>query len=145
MPSEEECIRTLRELRWGKDCNVRCIKCGSANVNKDGLRGLYQMYWCKACDSYFNDKSGTIFEDTKVPLRKWFMMAFLMQFKISVLEISRIVQIPYRNAYYIAKKIRDSVYSRKIVKKLGGTVEMDEIYITAGLKGKKERIQEGQH
>lgn len=137
MPDEEECVATLRELRW-KD-GVRCARCGSSNVKKDGVRGLYQMYECRDCGSYFNDRSGTVFQDTKIPLRKWFLMAFLMQFNISVLEVSKTVGVPYRNAFYIAKKIRSGTYVNQILEKLRGTVEMDELYVTAGVKGKKGR------
>jgi transposase-like protein len=141
MPIEEECVETLRELRWKN--GVKCVGCASLNVKKDGVRGLYQIYQCKDCGSYFNDRSGTIFQDTKVPLSRWFLMAFLMQYKTSVLEISKTIGVAYRNAYYMAKKLRESVYASQIVKKLRGTVEMDEVYVTAGLKGKKGRIQEG--
>ena len=143
MPDEEECIRTLREMRWGSDGVVRCPKCSSKNVNKDGVRGIYQMYWCKDCDSYFNDRSGTIFQDTKVPLRKWFMIAFLMQFKIPITEISKTVGISYRKCFEIVKKIRKSIYAHRIVERLRGMVEMDEVYVTSGLKGKKGHIQGG--
>src|SRR5450759_4888214 len=118
MPREEECIATLRELRW-KD-GVRCTKCGSSNVKKDGVRGLYQMYECKDCRSYFNDRTGTVFQDTKIPLRKWFLMAFLMQFNISILEVSKTVGVPYRNAFYIARKIRNGMYVNQILEKLKG-------------------------
>ncbi len=137
MPREEECISTLREMRWPD--GVTCPRCGSDGVVKDGVRGRYQMYWCKACNFGFNDRSGTIFQDTKVPLRKWFMMAFMMQFKVSVLEISKTIRVSYRHAYYMAKKIRGSVYAGQMAKKLKGTVEIDELYVTAGLKGKKGR------
>lgn len=145
MPDEEECVKTLRELRWGTDGIVRCVRCNSSNVIRDGIDGLYQKYWCKDCDSYFNDRSGTIFQDTKVPLRKWFLMAFLMQYKISILEVSKTVGVAYRNAYYMAKKIRESMYARQIVERLKGTVEMDEVYVTAGLKGEKESIPVREH
>lgn len=141
MPAEEECLKTLREMRWGKGTAVRCPNCNSMNVNRDGLRGIYQMYWCKDCDSYFNDRSGTIFQDTKVSLRKWFMIAFLMQFKIPVTEISKTVGISYRKSFDIVKKIRSSIYANKIVEKLRGTIEMDEVYVTSGLKGKKGHTQ----
>ena len=143
MPQENDCIATLRELRWPD--GIECPRCGSDNVVKDGVRGLYQMYWCKRCNFGFNDRSGTIFQDTKVPLRKWFMMAFMMQFKVSVLEISKTIKVSYRHAYYMAKKIRSSVYAKQMAKKLKGTVEIDELYVTAGLKGKKGRtgITEG--
>lgn len=138
MPTEEDCISTLREMRW-PDGVVICPRCGSDKVVKDGPRGRYQMYWCKRCNFGFNDRSGTIFQDTKVPLRKWFMMAFMMQFKVSVLEISKTIKVSYRHAYYMARKIRGSVYARRMARKLKGTVEIDELYVTAGLKGKKER------
>jgi len=139
MPSEEECIKTLRELRWGND-RIRCLKCGSPDVKKDGTRGLYQMYHCNNCGYTFSDRTGTVFEGTHIPLRKWFLMAFLMQFSVSVLEVSKVVGMPYKSTYYIAKKIRESMYTNQIlIKKLNGTVEMDELYLTAGLKGKKAR------
>jgi transposase-like protein len=60
MPREEECISTLREMRW-PDGVIACPRCGSDSVVKDGPRGLYQMYWCKRCNFGFNDRSGTIF------------------------------------------------------------------------------------
>ncbi|MDG7009535.1 MAG: IS1 family transposase [Nitrososphaerota archaeon] len=137
MPREEECISTLREMRW-PDGVIACPRCGSDRVVKDGPRGRYQMYWCKKCNFGFNDRSGTIFQDTKVPLRKWFMMAFMMQFRVSVLEISKTIGVSYRHSYYMARKIRGSVYAGRMAKKLKGTVEVDELYVTAGLKGKKE-------
>ena len=142
MPREEECISTLREMRW-PDGVIACRRCGSDRVVKDGPRGRYQMYWCKKCNFGFNDRSGTIFQDTKVPLRKWFMMAFMMQFRVSILEISKTIGVSYRHAYYMARKIRGSVYARRMAKKLKGTVEVDEPYVTAGLKGKKGRANTG--
>ncbi len=47
--------------------------------------------------------------------------------------------MPYKTVYYMAKRLRGSIYARKVVQKLRGMVEMDELYLTAGLKGKKAR------
>jgi len=136
MPAEEDCVRLLREVRWPD--GVRCVRCSSCRVVRDGVRRRhYQMYWCKACGSYFNDRSGTVFDNSKLLLRVWFFTAFLMQFNISILEISRVVGANYRNFYYVAKKIRENIYTSQIVEKLKGVVEMDETYVTAGLKGKR--------
>lgn len=144
MPDEEECVKLLREVRWPD--GVSCVGCGSSRVVRDGVRRrCYQMYWCKACGLYFNDRSGTMFDGSKLPLRVWFFTAFLMQFNISILEISRVVGVNYRNFYYVAKRIRENVYTNQIVERLKGIVEMDETYVTAGLKGKKgSSILEGQ-
>jgi hypothetical protein len=53
------------------------------------------------------------------------------------------VGVPYRNAFYIARKIRNGMYVNQILERLKGTVEMDELYITAGVKGKKGRAGTG--
>jgi len=67
------------------------------------------------------------------------MLAFLMQYKISLLEASKTPVISYKIVFYMAKKLRGSIYAWKIVQKPNGTVEMDELYLTAGLKGKEWR------
>jgi transposase-like protein len=106
MPGEEECISTLREMRWPGGVVV-CPRCRSDTVVKDGLIGLYQMYWYKRCNFGFDDRSRTIFRNTKVPLREWFMMVFMIQFKVLVLEISKTIKVSYRHAYCMARKIRE--------------------------------------
>ena len=92
MPREEECIPTLRETRW-PDGVIACPRCGSDRVVKGGPRGRYQMYWRKKCDFGFNDRSGTTFQSAKVQLRKRFMMTFMMQSRVPVLEISKTIGV----------------------------------------------------
>jgi len=122
IPSEEECSSILRRLRWG-DGPVKCVKCGSRRVNKDGVAGHFNKYWCKKCGAYFGDKSGTIFQDTKVPLSKWFMVASLVEEEQTVQEISKLVGLSYRNTYYIAKKLRGSPLTSQIVRILASAAE----------------------
>jgi len=43
MPSDEECARALREVRWA--VALICLYCGSGRVARRGWRkGLYQRY-----------------------------------------------------------------------------------------------------
>lgn len=138
MPDEKECLGTLRSLRWLD--GLVCVRCGSRDVVKRGFDGAgLQRYWCKACNAWFGDKTGTVFEQSRTELRVWFMLAFLMQYSISILEASKTLRMHYRTVFYMAKKLRGSIYANQILEKLNGTVEMDELYLTAGLKGKKWR------
>lgn len=139
MPSETECIKTLREIRW-EGC-VKCPFCDSKDIIKKGWykkKGhKYQKYQCKNCEGYFNDLTGTIFHDSQVLLKGWFFAAFLMQLGTSTLKISKMLSVTYPTAHKMAKKLRECIYTKRIQKKLKGEVEMDETYVKAGSKGMK--------
>lgn len=145
MPEEKGCLDTLRSLRWS-DNGPTCVRCGSDRVIKRGFdKAGYRRYLCRSCDAWFGDKTGTVFEGSKISLRVWFMLAFLMQYKISILEASKTLAMPYKTVFYMVERLRGSIYVQKIAQKLRGTVEIDELYFTAGLKGKKgSGIQGGQ-
>ena len=138
MPGEEECLGHLHLLRWPG--GVRCVFCGSERVVKTGMHGKRvraQRYHCRSCDRWFNDKTGTPFAGSHLPLRTWFFVAFLMQFRVSVMEISRALGMRYATVFDMVKKLRSSLYAGRMAEKLRGEVEMDEAYVKAGLKGKR--------
>jgi transposase-like protein len=136
MPSEVECSEVLREVRWAG--GLRCLHCGSGRVVRRGWRGLYQRYHCKDCGGWFNDRTGTVFAYSKLPLNVWFFTAFQIQSKISVNELAETVNRPYCTMFRIVGRLRRSMYltaSRSL--RLRGIVELDEVYVKAGLKGKR--------
>ena len=54
LPSRERCFERLRLARFGE--TVTCVHCGSDEVVKRGTTGKdAQQYWCKDCETYFND------------------------------------------------------------------------------------------
>lgn len=135
MPSEKECALVLRDVRWLG--GVICPVCGSRSVVKHGRHlQVYQIYLCKGCGQHFNDRTGTQFEDSKLPLRVWFFAAFLMQYKISIKEMAKTAHVSYPTAFNIAKTLRRGLYLSQIQEKMKGIVELDEVYVTAGSKGK---------
>jgi transposase-like protein len=68
---QKECAEALRRVRWAS--GVRCVYCGSRSVVGRGWRkGLYRRYYCKDCGRWFNDRTGTVFANSKLPLRVWF-------------------------------------------------------------------------
>ena len=72
---EKTCIAYLEQIRWnGKP---ECPHCGCSKVYPCG--SVNQPYKCgdRFCGKKFSVKIGLIFEDSKVPLSKWFMAIYL--------------------------------------------------------------------
>ena len=93
MPSDEECAEVLREIRWAG--GLICVYCGSRSVVKRGWRkSLYQRYRCKDCGRWFNDRTGTAMDHSRLPLRVWFFTAFMLQSKVSVRELAETLKRP---------------------------------------------------
>ena len=135
MPAEKECIDILRTIRC--PMGVTCPRCRSNVIIGYGNLGLCRKYRCKDCCHVFNDKSGTIFHRSRVSLRVWFFIAFMLQYKVSILELSNTLNMYYQPVFRIVKMLRSSICTNQINDRLKGIVEMDETYVNAGLKGKK--------
>jgi transposase-like protein len=145
LPEEVWCAKVLRNVRWRNFCVV-CPYCYSSNIKKDGHYRDYQKYRCKSCRKWFNDKTGTIFHYSHTPLRKWFLVLYLF-FVLwpgcSIREISIQVDVIYRKCYYFIRTVIDGLTKKKssssftsIDNKLKGTIEVDELYVKAGIKGR---------
>lgn len=109
-PDEESCFTFLEQYRWGAD--PVCALCGSTNVapKRDGRRtGRWN---CHDCRSSFNVCSGTIFEKTRIPLRKWFCAISLMidaKKGVSSFQLARDLNIPQKSAWGMQHRIRQAM------------------------------------
>jgi len=121
---------------------LTCVYCGSRAVNRRSARGYTQRYYCKTCERWFNDKPGTPMAHSMLPLRVWFYAAFTIQSKVSVRELSRTLGLPYTTTYRMVKKLRRNMYVKASRLRLEGIVEIDETYVKAGLKGKRNLRRE---
>ncbi len=92
---------------------------------------------CMNCGKSFNEKTGTIFERSKIPVREWIYIAKELKRGISILKITQELGREYKNIHTIAKKIMNNVYEKRFLETLSGKVEIDEMYIPAGEKGSK--------
>ena len=122
--TESKCKKVLREQRWGK--YVVCPHCGSIKCveRTDG------RFHCNDCSANFSETVGTIFENTKIPLRKWFMAMYLISSHkkgVSSVQLAQDIKVTQKTAWFMLHKIRH-LYSQS-VEKLSGKVECDEMYL----------------
>lgn len=122
--TEAKCKKVLREQRWGK--YIVCPYCGSIHAyeRKDG------RFICKDCNASFSEFVGTIFENTKIPLRKWFMAMYLISSHkkgVSSVQLAQDIKVTQKTAWFMLHKIRH-LYGQS-VEKLSGKVECDEMYL----------------
>ena len=104
--------------------------------------GLYQ---CNACREPFTVTIGTLYERSKVPLNKWLALTHLMMASkkgMSALQISRMIDLPYKTAWFLCHRIRESLRDTSLPP-IGGAnkvVEADETYV--GGKAKNRAFKE---
>jgi transposase-like protein len=132
--TEEAAVLFLEKLRWdGSPC---CAICGSVNVypmqSRDGQsREQYFRWRCRDCKRLYSVRNGTVFEDSRVPLRKWvhafWSIAGSKKGK-SALQLKRELQVTYKTALFMAHRIRWAMANLP-GGMLGGTVEIDETYV----------------
>jgi transposase-like protein len=123
----------LREIRWSS--GVRCVYCGSLSVI------CWGWYRCKACLRTFNDKSGTNFEYSRISLNEGLFITYLSGcLNVPLLRASIDVGRSYGSVYRSFRSMMYSVgrYVRSYWR-VSGVVEVDEVYVNAGLKGRGNR------
>lgn len=132
--TDEKCRIALEKLRWPE--GVRCIRCGSEKISRNYKRNVFE---CTPCGYHFTVTAGTIFHDSHLPLRKWFIATYLIcesKKGISALQLKRVLGVAYKTAWYLCHRVREAVKDADTTP-LGldsGFVECDEAFI--GGKGK---------
>ena len=124
--SKRRCEQAVIESRWA-DGDVVCPYCGRHHC-KTSRNGRFH---CTGCNKNFSCLVGTIFENTKLPLLKWFLAMYLISSHkkgISSYQLSRDIHVTQSTAWYMLQKIR-SLYAQSDAEAFEGTVECDEVYI----------------
>ena len=135
--TEDKCKQAIAQERWGE--TVVCPYCGSKHcyMTAEG------RYICKDCHKHFSVTVGTIFENTKISLRKWFMAMYLISSHkkgVSSCQLARDIKVTQKTAWFILHKVR-GLYGQNDSASLNGEVEMDEMY----LGGREANKHESKH
>ena len=128
-----KCLKLIEKLRWGKV--VKCTYCNSKETSRQKTEK--NRHSCKNCKRSFSVLVDTIFEDTRLPLPKWFAIITLMlnsKSGISAMELQRNIGGSYKTSYYVAMRVRIGMLMKDT--KLNGMIEMDESYFGGKVRKK---------
>jgi len=126
--TEELCVADLWERRTKN--GFLCPKCGHIDGYKIKSRKVWE---CKNCKHHTSVLLGTVFENSKLDLRKWYWAAFLMissKAGISAKELQSQIGVTYKTAWYVGRRLREVMRLANDKYVLCGTVTMDEAYFT---------------
>jgi hypothetical protein len=157
--TDAKCHDFLEKMRW--PAGVRCVKCDNERVEKyqtnETTRTRFskkkqavvtvrvparRVYQClnAECMHQFTTTTGTIFNDTHLPLQKWFAaVALMMEAKkgLSANQMKRHLGVNYRTAWHLCHRIREAMKDNGEL--LTGQVEVDETYVGGKIVRRADR------
>jgi len=138
--SETACRAYIRRLRWPN--GFVCPHCAAPGEPWEMSRNLLR---CRACDGQASLTAGTVLQDTRKPLRMWFLaMWFVTSQKhgVSALGLQRVLGLgSYETAWTWLHKLRRAMV-RPGRDRLIGEIEIDETYVGGAEQGKRGRETE---
>lgn len=103
-PDEQSCIGHFTSIRWaGKPY---CPHCGNAKVYHFSDKRTHK---CGECRKRFSIRVRTIFEDSKIPLQKWFMAIHLATSHkrgISSIQLGEDIKVTQKTAWFMLYRLR---------------------------------------
>ena len=137
--TEQECIEFLEHFRWNGvpvspyDANSKVYKCKG------------NRYKCKNTGRDFNVKTGTLFENSKIGLPRWFeAIRYITSFKkgISSCQLAKEINVTQKTAWFMFHRIRKCFCIETEQLGYENPVEMDETYIGGKHKNRHKNPQE---
>ena len=130
------CRAYIAKVRWGD--TPSCLHCRGTELWAV-RRGVLQ---CRACRRDISITAGTVFGDSRIPLRLWFQALWLVVSQkngVSALGLAHALGIKRpMTGWYLLKRIRAAMV-RAGRERLSGTVEIDEVFLGGVRPGKRGR------
>ena len=133
--TEQQCEKYLFNKLYPDGFN--CPVCGNKHCSKINTRREYQ---CTKCSHQFSLIKGTVMENSKLSLSKWFLAAFLItndKRGISGMQLARELEVCDKTAYFMLQRLRSAMVYEGRMNVLSSEIELDDAYVGASKSGSK--------
>ena len=134
IPDELAAINYFKGIIWKN--GEHCPYCGNEKVYAFATGKAWK---CAKCRQRFSIRVGTIFEDSKIPLRKWMAAIWLITSHrkgIASTQIARDLNVTQKTGWFMLHRLRHAARTRSFNRQLLGTVEVVEGYFGGKDKNK---------
>ncbi len=133
-PDEQSAIDHFTAIRWKN--GPFCPQCGSTKVYHFSDKRTHK---CGDCRKRFSIKVGTIFEDSKIELRKWLLAIWLITSHkkgIASTQLAKDIGVTQKTAWFMTHRLRHAIATKSFNRPLSGEIESDETFIGGKEKNK---------
>lgn len=126
--SNTECLAYLKTELWKCEKPSACPRCGHT---KSYAYADKHTYRCSGCKKKFNILTNTIYENTKIPLNKWFAAIWLCSsYKrgVSSVQLAKEVGVTQKTGWFMIQRMR-VMFTNMQPETLEGLVCADECFV----------------
>lgn len=134
IPNEQAAIDHFTAIRWAN--GAYCPDCGGTRIYHFSDKRNHK---CADCRKRFSIKVGTVFEGSKIELRKWLMAIWLITSHkkgIASTQLAKDIGVTQKTAWFMLHRLRHVATTPSFQRELSGEVEIDETIIGGSVSGK---------
>jgi transposase-like protein len=128
--TNDACLEFLFALRFA---DVACPHCGRKNAYHKGT--IKPRFMCNCGRSQIYPCKGTLFENSPLPLMKWFYALFLLWSKqgdVTAMQLHREIHVTYATAWRMMKRMQSAIEESE----LGDDYGWFESFLASVAKGR---------
>jgi transposase-like protein len=141
IPDEQTAIDHFTAIRWKR--GAFCPHCDSSKVYHFADKRSHK---CGDCRKRFSIRVGTIFEDSKLPIRTWLLAIWLITSHkkgIASTQLAKDLGITQKSAWFVTHRLRYAIRTQSFNRPLDGEIEADETFVGGKEKNKHAHQRTG--